>query len=83
MSFNQDRPTVPTVLNTSNCFVFGNTATGNALSVQQLGAGNVATFRTTTGATALFINPSGNVGIGTTNPSANLSVYSNIIHLSN
>ncbi len=77
MSFNQLAPTVPTVLNTSNCFVFGNTASGNALSVQQLGAGNVATFRTTTGATALFINPSGNVGIGTTNPSSTLHVKGN------
>jgi hypothetical protein len=48
--------------------VFGNTASGNALSVQQLGTGNVATFRTTTGATALFVNAAGNVGIGQTNP---------------
>ena len=76
MSFNQDRPTVPTVLNTSNCFVFGNTATGNALSVQQLGAGNVATFRTTTGATALFVGASGNVGVGTTNPGGTFNVLS-------
>jgi hypothetical protein len=62
------------VLNTSNVFVFGNTASGNALSVQQLGTGNVATFRTTTGATALFVNAAGNVGIGTVNPSYQLSV---------
>jgi hypothetical protein len=62
------------VLNTSNCFVFGNTASGNALSVQQLGAGNVASFRTTTGATALFINPSGYVGVGTTSPGYILEV---------
>jgi hypothetical protein len=62
------------VLNTSNCFVFGNTASGNALSVQQLGTGNVATFRTTTGATALFVNAAGNVGVGTTNPAASLDV---------
>ena len=68
MSFNQSAPSVPTVLNTSNCFVFGNTASGNALSVQQLGAGNVAAFRTTTGATALFVGANGNVGIGQTNP---------------
>ena len=72
--FNQLAPTVPVVLNTSNCFVFGNTASGNALSVQQLGAGNVATFRTTTGATALFVNAAGNVGVGTTSPGYQLSV---------
>lgn len=72
--FNQGAPTVPVVLNTSNVFVFGNTASGNALSVQQLGTGNVATFRTTTGATALFVNAAGNVGIGTANPSYQFSV---------
>jgi hypothetical protein len=66
--FNQGVPSVPVVLNTSNVFVFGNTASGNALSVQQLGTGNVATFRTTTGATALFVNAAGNVGVGTANP---------------
>jgi hypothetical protein len=66
--FNQGVPSIPVVLNTSNVFVFGNTASGNALSVQQLGTGNVATFRTTTGATALFVNATGNVGIGQTNP---------------
>ena len=74
--FNQGAPTIPVVLNTSNCFVFGNTASGNALSVQQLGTGNVATFRTTTGATALFVGANGNVGIGTTNPAGALSVSS-------
>jgi hypothetical protein len=72
--FNQGVPSVPVVLNTSNCFVFGNTASGNALSVQQLGTGNVATFRTTTGATALFVNAAGNVGVGTTRPSGPLQV---------
>ena len=68
LPFNQGPPTVPVVLNTSNCFVFGNTASGNALSVQQLGAGNVASFRTTTGATSLFIDQSGNAGFGLTTP---------------
>ena len=75
MSFNQSGPTVPTVLNTSNCFVFGNTASGNALSVQQLGAGNVASFRTTTGATALFVNAAGNVGVGTAGPNGTAHVW--------
>jgi hypothetical protein len=72
--FNQGAPTVPVVLNTSNCFVFGNTASGNALSVQQLGTGNVASFRTTTGATAMFVNAAGNVGVGQTNPQTPLHV---------
>lgn len=72
MSFS---PSVPTLISASNVFVVGNTASGNALSVQQVGAGNVATFRTTTGATALFINPSGYVGVGTTNPGDILHVY--------
>ena len=76
--FNQGAPTIPVVLNTSNCFVFGNTASGNALSVQQLGTGNVATFRTTTGATALFVNAAGNVGVGTANPQAPLHVSGSI-----
>ena len=73
--FNQGQPTIPVVLNTSNCFVFGNTASGNALSVQQLGTGNVATFRTTTGSTALFVGANGNVGVGTTNPATALDVF--------
>jgi len=59
--FDQGAPTIPVVLNTSNVFVIGNTASRNALSVQQLGTGNVATFRTQTGATALFVNAAGNV----------------------
>jgi hypothetical protein len=50
MSFS---PSVPMILNTSNCFIFGNTASGNALSVQQLGAGNVAAFKTSAGATTV------------------------------
>jgi len=60
-TFNQGVPSVPVILSSSNVFVIGNTASGNALSVQQLGTGNVATFRTTTGATALFVNAAGNV----------------------
>lgn len=78
MSFNQLAPTVPTILNCSNCFVFSNSSTGNALSVQQLGAGNVATFRTTTGATALFVGAGGNVGVGTGNPGYTLDVAGNL-----
>lgn len=77
--FNQGAPTVPVVLNTSNCFVFGNTASGNALSVQQFGTGSVARFRTTTGATAMFVNAAGSVGIGTITPSTALHVVGQTI----
>jgi hypothetical protein len=74
-TFNQGVPQVPTLINSSNVFIFGNTSSGNALSVQQLGAGNVATFQTTTGATAMFIGANGRVGLGTTNPATALDVY--------
>ena len=73
MSFNQGIPGPATLINSSSTLLYGNAASANALSVQQLGAGNVATFRTTTGATALFVNAAGNVGIGQTNPVAPLS----------
>ena len=56
------------LISSSNIYLVGNTSSGNALSVQQLGTGNVATFRTTTGATALFVGANGNVGVGTTSP---------------
>lgn len=82
MSFS---PSVPTLISSSNVFVVGNTASGNALSVQQVGAGNVASFRTTTGSTALFVAGSGNVGIGTASPGYPLHVISSgtAINLSN
>ena len=77
MSFNQLAPSVPTVLNTSNCFVFGNTASGNALSVQQLGAGNVFRFSNAAGlSNVMVMNNLGQVGIGTTNPGWPLDVLS-------
>ena len=72
-NFNQGNPSVSHLISSSNIYLVGNTSSGNALSVQQLGAGNVATFRTTTGATALFVGANGNVGIGQTNPVAPLS----------
>ena len=75
MSFNQGIPGPATLINSSSTLLYGNTSSGNALSVQQLGAGNVASFRTTTGATALFVNAAGNVGVGTGNPAYALDVF--------
>ena len=80
MSFNQGNPSVPTVLNTSNCFVFGNTASGNALSVQQLGAGNVFRFSNAAGlANVMVMNNLGQVGIGTVSPLAPLEVFGSLM----
>jgi hypothetical protein len=68
-------PTVPTVLNTSNCFIYSNSASGNALSVQQLGAGNVVAFSNASGGSNVFVmNNLGQVGIGTTSPGTLLHV---------
>jgi len=74
-TFNQGIPSVSHLISTANCLIVGNTSSGNALSVQQLGAGNVASFRTTTGSTALFVSSAGNVGVGTVGPAANFHVY--------
>jgi hypothetical protein len=69
MAFNQGTPTVPTLINSSNVFIFGNTSSGNALSVQQLGAGNVFSFSNASGGSnVLVMNNLGRIGIGTTNP---------------
>ena len=75
MSFNQGIPGPATLINSSSTLLYGNSASANALSVQQLGAGNVATFRTTTGATALFVGANGNVGVGTFTPAGPLGLY--------
>lgn len=74
MSFAQGAPTQPLVLQGSNVFLYGSSTAGNAFTVQQLGVGNVASFHTSTNATALIINPAGNVGIGVTNPAGRFSV---------
>jgi hypothetical protein len=74
MSFNQGAPGVSQIINASNVFVYGNTSTGNALSVQQLGAGNVFVTSNTNGTVGIFVNARSNVGIGTTNPSGPLQV---------
>jgi hypothetical protein len=74
-SFNQGVPTVSHVISTANCLVFGNTSSGNALSVQQLGAGNVASFSNASGGSNVFVmNNLGRVGVGTTNPTTVLQV---------
>ena len=62
----------------SNVFLTGSSTAGNAFTVQQLGAGNVASFQTSTSSTSLIINPSGNVGIGKTNPGYALDVTGDI-----
>jgi hypothetical protein len=67
-------PTVPTVLNTSNCFIYGNTASGNALTVQQLGAGNVVAFSNASGSVGLFVSATSNVGINQTTPLTPLQI---------
>ena len=63
-------PTVNTLINSSNCTVLGNSSTGNALSVQQVGAGNVFVTSNASGRVALFVSATSNVGVGTTNPTA-------------
>jgi hypothetical protein len=78
MSFAQGAPTQPLVLQGSNVFLYGSSTSGNAFTVQQLGAGNVASFQTSTSSTSLIINPSGNVGIGKTNPGYALDVTGDI-----
>jgi hypothetical protein len=76
-AFNQLAPAVPTLINASNVFVFGNTSTGNALSVQQLGAGNVFSFSNASGRSNVFVmNNLGYVGVGTTSISYPLDVAS-------
>jgi hypothetical protein len=64
---------------TSNLQVYGTPiAAGNVFSVLNTAAsGNVAQFSTSTG-TALIINASGNVGLGTTNPLFALDIASGI-----
>jgi len=68
-------PSVNTLINSSNCTVLGNTASGTALTVQQLGTGNVIAFSNASGSVGLFVSSTSNVGIGTTNPATALDVY--------
>jgi len=78
MSFTQGAPTQPMSILASNVFLTGSSTAGNAFTVQQPGAGNVASFQTSTSSTSLIINPSGNVGIGKTNPGYALDVTGDI-----
>ena len=75
-SFNQGVPGPATLINSSNCIVYGNTSSGTALTVQQLGAGAVMNVATSTGSSALFVSSTGQVGIGTGSPTSQLHVYS-------
>lgn len=74
MSFAQGASSQPLILQGSNVFLYGSSTSGNAFTVQQQSAGNVASFQISSGSTALIINPSGYVGIGTTNPGYILDV---------
>ena len=71
-SFNQGVPGPATLINSSSTLLYGNTTSGTALTVQQLGAGAVMNVATSTGSSALFVSSTGQVGVGTTNPSAQL-----------
>ena len=73
-SFNQGVPGPATLINSSNCIVLGNTTSGTALTVQQLGAGAVMNVATSTGSSALFVSSTGQVGVGTGNPAYALDV---------
>ena len=77
-SFNQGVPGPATLINSSNCIVYGNTSSGTALTVQQLGAGAVMNVATSTGSSALFVSSTGQVGIGTTGPGSLLQVYGDL-----
>ena len=69
-TYNQGNPSVSQVISASNVYLIGNTSSGNALSVQQLGAGNVFVTSNASGRVGLFVSATSNVGIGTTNPSS-------------
>ena len=64
-SFNQGVPGPATLINSSSTLLYGNTTSGTALTVQQLGAGAVMNVATSTGSSALFVSSTGQVGVGT------------------
>ena len=81
MSFAQGTPSVNTLINSSNCIVLGNTSSGTALTVQQLGSGSLMNVATSTGSSALFVSSTGStgqVGIGTASPDRPLTVSNGV-----
>ena len=68
--FNQGVSATPVFLNSSNVFVFGNTASGSALNVRQFGTGNCLTVSNASGAVGLTVSGTGAVGIGGVVPSS-------------
>jgi Chaperone of endosialidase len=80
MSWTPGPPSVNTLINSSNTVVLGNSSSGTALSVQQIGAGNVVAFSNASGGSnVLVMNSLGQVGIGTTGPGYTLDCWSGII----
>jgi hypothetical protein len=83
MSFSQGAPTLPLIGAASNVLLTGSSTTGNAFTVQQLSTGNVFSFVTSTGIPALGASGSGNIGIGTTNPTDQINLASGSIVVTN
>jgi microcystin-dependent protein len=70
--------TLNTVTSNTEQVVVENAGTGPALKVTQTGVNSIAEFYDDGGVLALKIADGGNVGIGTSNPSAKLDVIGNI-----
>jgi len=77
MSFTQGGAQRPLSLSSANVFVTGNSSVGNALTVQQLGVGAVASFLGS-GGSGLFVDTIGRVGINTTTPGSNVQITGNL-----
>ena len=73
-NFNQGIPGPATLINSSSTLLYGNSASANALSVQQLGAGNVFVTSNASGRVGLFVSATSNVGVGTTSPQYPLDI---------
>ena len=68
-TFNQGVSATPVLINSSNVFILGNTASGSALNVRQFGTGNCLTVSNASGAVGLTVSGTGAVGIGGVVPS--------------